>query len=49
VGGGLTTAVCDFRQPENVLLGSDGHICLTDFGLAKEVTIGDNDEDGRAR
>ncbi|CAI5747315.1 unnamed protein product [Peronospora destructor] len=29
-------------KPENVLLGADGHIRLTDFGLAKEMT----DEDG---
>jgi len=27
-------------KPENVLLRPDGHVCLTDFGLAKEV--GDN-------
>ena len=27
-------------KPENVLLKRNGHICLTDFGLAKEV--GDN-------
>ncbi|UIZ24937.1 hypothetical protein KXD40_006778 [Peronospora effusa] len=29
-------------KPENVLLGADGHIRLTDFGLAKEMA----DEDG---
>lgn len=22
-------------KPENLLLGANGHICLTDFGLAK--------------
>lgn len=29
-------------KPENVLLRQDGHVCLTDFGLAKEV--GDNSQ-----
>ncbi|KAL7997119.1 putative serine/threonine-protein kinase Mps1 [Plasmopara halstedii] len=29
-------------KPENVLLGADGHICLTDFGLAKEMTDEDD-------
>ena len=29
-------------KPENVLLRADGHVCLTDFGLAKEV--GDNSQ-----
>ena len=37
-----------FKQPENVLLGGDGHICLTDFGLAKEISAED-DAEGRAR
>ena len=23
-------------KPENILLSSDGHICLTDFGLCKK-------------
>lgn len=33
-------------QPENVLLGRDGHLCLTDFGLAKELTLSHEEEDG---
>ena len=38
-------------KPENILLASDGHLCLTDFGLAKDFGWEDNDqvrEDGRA-
>lgn len=27
-------------KPENILLRGDGHICITDFGLAKEVGDG---------
>lgn len=27
-------------KPENVLLRADGHICITDFGLAKEIGDG---------
>jgi len=33
-------------KPENVLLGADGHIRLTDYGLAKVLGTG---EDGRTR
>jgi len=29
-------------KPENLLLTADGHICLTDFGLAKEGLLCDN-------
>lgn len=24
-------------KPENLLLTDDGHICMTDFGISKEV------------
>ncbi len=34
-------------KPENLLLGSDGHVRLTDFGLAKDMEGGD--EGGRLR
>jgi len=30
-------------KPENLLLTGDGHICMTDFGLAKEGLLCDND------
>lgn len=29
-------------KPENILLDNDGHVCLTDFGLAKEVKKGES-------
>ena len=24
-------------KPENILMDEDGHLCLTDFGMAKQV------------
>ncbi|KAI8072001.1 kinase-like domain-containing protein [Thamnidium elegans] len=32
-------------KPENVLIGQDGHIVLTDFGLSKIFTLEDTDQD----
>lgn len=32
-------------KPENILLCTDGHICLTDFGLAKDFGPNWNDQD----
>lgn len=37
-------------KPENILLNSDGHCVLTDFGLAKDFTDSSSEnEDERAR
>ena len=33
-------------KPENVLIGSDGHIVLSDFGLSKEFPVRDGAEGG---
>lgn len=33
-------------KPENILLCNDGHICLTDFGLAKDFGTDWSDQDG---
>jgi len=37
-------------KPENILLSTDGHLCITDFGLAKDFQWDDGEvyEDGRA-
>eukprot|EP00977_Amphora_coffeiformis_P008200 scaffold1834_cov175-Amphora_coffeaeformis.AAC.6 len=35
-------------KPENVLLGADGHVVLTDFGLAKDFGQGSLNEEERA-
>jgi len=34
------------QKPENVLLDSDGYICLTDFGLSKEG-VAENEDGAR--
>eukprot|EP00968_Pinguiococcus_pyrenoidosus_P029071 scaffold8290_cov258-Pinguiococcus_pyrenoidosus.AAC.2 len=38
-------------KPENLLLARDGHVCLTDFGLAKELPTltSEEDDDNRTR
>jgi hypothetical protein len=33
-------------KSENILLGNDGHICLTDFGLAKDFGSNWHQQDG---
>ncbi len=38
-------------KPENLLIGNDGHLCLTDFGLSKDFKWDDDDnrrEDAKA-
>jgi len=30
-------------KPENILLDKDGHICITDFGLSKEMVVNPDD------
>lgn len=29
-------------KPENIVMDDDGYICLTDFGIAKELKDGEN-------
>ena len=31
-------------KPENILLDDNGHVCLTDFGLSKDMSSKDNEE-----
>jgi serine/threonine protein kinase len=33
----LLRGLCSDLKPENIMLGVDGHIALTDFGLSKEA------------